>query len=106
MKKLAVTVLLLSITIIVGQVIPSFAQDGNPDEIWGSGTIQGIDGSAGKIVLRHDPIPDIGWPEMTMRFGVVEGVSLEGLEPDSQVDFSLVPQADGQFLIKAIKVSD
>lgn len=34
----------------------------------GSGTVTAIDNTAGKITLSHGPIPEVGWPAMTMAF--------------------------------------
>lgn len=105
MKRQVLGLFLIGMVIVAGIAMPSYAQDDGADEIWGRGVVQEVDKTAGKIVLRHEPIPDIGWPEMTMRFAVVDGVSLDDLGPDAQVDFSLVPRADGQFFVNRIKVS-
>jgi Cu(I)/Ag(I) efflux system protein CusF len=34
----------------------------------GTGTVTAIDKVAGKITLDHGPIPEVGWPAMTMAF--------------------------------------
>lgn len=34
----------------------------------GTGTVTAIDKAAGKITLHHGPIPEVGWPAMTMAF--------------------------------------
>lgn len=34
----------------------------------GAGTVDAIDKTAGKITLNHGPIPEVGWPAMTMAF--------------------------------------
>lgn len=34
----------------------------------GTGTVTAIDKAAGKITLDHGPIPEVGWPAMTMAF--------------------------------------
>jgi len=34
----------------------------------GTGTVTAIDKAAGKITLSHGPIPEVGWPAMTMAF--------------------------------------
>lgn len=34
----------------------------------GIGTVTAIDKAAGKITLNHGPIPEVGWPAMTMAF--------------------------------------
>lgn len=34
----------------------------------GTGTVIAVDKTAGKITLNHGPIPEVGWPAMTMAF--------------------------------------
>jgi Cu/Ag efflux protein CusF len=34
----------------------------------GTGTVTAIDKAASKITLNHGPIPEVGWPAMTMAF--------------------------------------
>jgi len=34
----------------------------------GTGTVTAIDKAVGKITLSHGPIPEVGWPAMTMTF--------------------------------------
>ncbi|MDB5495174.1 MAG: copper-binding protein [Phenylobacterium sp.] len=34
----------------------------------GSGTVTGVDATAGTITLDHGPIPEANWPAMTMTF--------------------------------------
>lgn len=67
-----------------------------------SGTVNAIDVGKGVINLTHDPIPSLGWPAMTMDFGVAPEVSLAGLAKGAKVSFTVVKGADGIFRIVAI----
>lgn len=40
----------------------------NAKEAKSAGTVTAIDKAAGKITLAHGPIPEVGWPAMTMAF--------------------------------------
>lgn len=45
---------------------PGAAQVGKT--VKGVGEVTAIDAAAGKITLKHEAIPDAGWPAMTMAF--------------------------------------
>ncbi len=36
------------------------------------GTVTAIDDEAGTITIDHGPVPDVGWPAMTMAFAATE----------------------------------
>lgn len=39
-----------------------------PRNAQGTGVVAGIDAAGGTVTLKHDPIPALGWPSMTMDF--------------------------------------
>lgn len=53
------------------------------------------------ITLHHEAIESLGWPEMTMDFTTLEGVSLEGLVNGDKVQFELI-QSNDKYLVSAI----
>jgi Cu(I)/Ag(I) efflux system membrane fusion protein len=55
-----------------------------------------------KVNLQHDPIPELGWPEMTMDFDLHPGVSVKGLSIGDSVQITLVQGANG-YLISDMK---
>jgi len=45
-----------------------------PNDAHGTGTVNSVDPAQHKINLSHQPIPEIGWPAMTMEFsGALSG---------------------------------
>jgi len=54
------------------------------------------------VNLSHEPIPALGWPEMTMDFKLLDGVSLDGLKPGQSVEIQLQKDAEGMFIIGEI----
>ncbi len=70
----------------------------------GTGVITSLMIDHGMITMQHDPIESLGWPEMTMDFIAMEGVSLEGLAVGDAVEFELM-EMDEKFLISAIHKS-
>ena len=55
----------------------------------GYGKVMEVDLKSGKITLEHDPIPELGWPSMTMGFNVKDIKSLNKLNVGDSVKFEL-----------------
>ena len=58
----------------------------------------------GRVMLRHEPIPALDWPAMTMSFDLEEGIERGGLQAGQQVRITLRPMGDG-YLITAMEAS-
>lgn len=58
--------------------------------------------SDGKLTLEHGPIPELGWPAMTMDLSVV-GVDLTTVPIDMPIEFDLAEGEGGMFSIVAIR---
>jgi len=54
----------------------------------GTGTIKAIDKAAGTITLDHGPIPEAGWPAMTMPFKAASAL-LDSVKVGDKVAFEL-----------------
>lgn len=54
----------------------------------GAGTVTAIDKAAGKITLAHGPIPEVGWPAMTMAFTASPAL-LDNVAVGDEVAFDL-----------------
>lgn len=67
----------------------------------GSGTVKALDTAAGTITLAHGPIPEAGWPAMTMTFKAAPGV-LADVKPGDKVAFNLA-LANGSGEVTAIR---
>jgi Cu/Ag efflux protein CusF len=68
----------------------------------GTGTVNSVDPAQHKVNLSHNPIPEIGWPAMTMDFPVAASVDLTAIRPGSRVDFTIERGQSGMYEIKAI----
>lgn len=68
----------------------------------GTGTITALDPASGKITLAHEPIPELGWPAMTMGFSLKRGLAL-GLSVGDHVRFELMKMPDGGYMIMEIE---
>lgn len=58
------------------------------------GTIVSIDKAAKKIVIKHSPVPALGWPEMTMGFAVADPSLLGEVKPGDAVRFDFRNQGN------------
>ncbi|HMA51942.1 MAG TPA: copper-binding protein [Magnetospirillaceae bacterium] len=72
------------------------------DHIHASGTVNSIDEAGRKVNLSHGPIPQVGWPAMTMDFTVAPSVDLKAIAPGAHVDFTLEKGADGLFQVESL----
>ena len=54
----------------------------------GSGKITELDKAGGRVTIDHGPIPEVGWPAMTMGFKA-DPKMLDGFAVGDQVDFTL-----------------
>jgi Cu/Ag efflux protein CusF len=68
----------------------------------GSGTVNSVDLAQHKVNVSHAPIPEIGWPAMTMEFPVAPSIDLKAIKPGTRVNFTIEQQPGGMYEIKAI----
>jgi Cu/Ag efflux protein CusF len=55
--------------------------------------------------MSHAPIPEIGWPAMTMEFPVAPSVDLKPIKPGMSVNFTIEQGPSGMYEVKAITPS-
>lgn len=72
------------------------------NDVHGTAVVNSVDPAAHKINLTHQPIPQIGWPTMTMDFAVAPSIDLGTVKPGSQIDFSMEQGAGGMYVIQSI----
>jgi Cu/Ag efflux protein CusF len=68
----------------------------------GTGTVNSVDPAQHKVNLSHNPIPEIGWPAMTMEFPVAPSIDLQAIKPGTRVNFTIEQSQGGMYEIKAI----
>ncbi len=65
------------------------------------GEVRRIDKPAGKLTIRHAPIPNLDMPAMSMVFRVRDPDMLNTVSPGDKVKFS-AEKVDGAFVVTAI----
>ena len=68
-----------------------------------TGVVKKVDAAKGTVTLAHDPIKSLKWPAMTMDFRVRDKASLATLKPDQKVEFELIEENKGSYVISRIK---
>jgi Cu(I)/Ag(I) efflux system periplasmic protein CusF len=68
----------------------------------GTGVVVGVDRDAGTVTLKHQPIPALGWPSMTMDFKATPPSLLDGLKVGQKIAFD-ANEGNGVPLITGIR---
>ena len=69
----------------------------------GEGNIEAIDLAHATVTLAHGPIASLQWPEMIMDFRVLDPALLRSLKPGQKVDFELIEESAGEYVIVRIQ---
>lgn len=64
------------------------------------GTVKSIDKAAGRVVLAHGPLANLGMPGMTMPFAVKDPAWLDKLKPGEKIRFRAEETAGGYAVVQ------
>ncbi|MGQ9368701.1 efflux RND transporter periplasmic adaptor subunit [Azospirillum sp. ST 5-10] len=64
-----------------------------------SATVNAVDAGGRTVNVTHGPIPVLGWPGMTMDFGLADAVDAAALAPGARVRLSIGRDAAGAFVV-------
>lgn len=73
-------------------------------QLLSEGEVRKVNREAGKVTLRHGPLPNLDMPAMTMVFTVADPRLLDGLKEGDKVRFT-ADKRDGTFYVVAIQVT-
>jgi Cu/Ag efflux protein CusF len=68
-----------------------------------TGVVKSVNHAKGTIKLAHDPVKSLNWPAMTMDFQVRDKASLATLKPEQKIEFEMVEEKKGSYVITRIK---
>ena len=68
-----------------------------------TGSVNSVDPTQHKLNLSHQPIPEIGWPAMTMDFPVAASVDLKSVKPGMRVNVTLEKDKSGMYQIQSLQ---
>jgi len=89
---------LLGSAAMIALCVPASAQQAS-DVV--EGEVRRIDKAAGKMTLRHDAMPNLDMPAMTMVFRVADPAMLERVKEGEKVRFT-AEKIGGQFTVTKI----
>ena len=69
-----------------------------------NGEVRKVDKGAGKITLKHDPIPNLEMPGMTMVFRVKDPSVLDRLKEGDKIKFA-ADKIDGALTVTEVQVN-
>lgn len=78
--------------------------DSHMREVMGHGRVNKVMAEHGMLNIKHEPMPEMNWPQMSMNFRTQKQVDLSKLKPGQQVDFKLLVDDDNNYVIKEIIV--
>ncbi len=73
-----------------------------PAEAAGVGVIEKVDADKGMVTVTHEPMPEVGWPKMTMDFPVTKRVDLSGVKEGEKVNFKIKLGVDKQYRLTEV----
>ena len=56
----------------------------------------------GKVTIKHDPVPSLQWPGMTMGFVVKDKAVADKLKPGAKIEFQFV-QEGKDYVVTSVK---
>lgn len=77
-------------------------ENGSGKPIQSQATVRQVDAKNRKVTLAHEPIPEWGWPRMTMTFDVSEDVNMNELQEGSEIEFTAVRPEGGSQVVVAV----
>ena len=69
----------------------------------GVGVLEAVRAGEGVVAITHEPIPELGWPKMTMELPVTRRVDLAGFKAGDRVEFELKKGRDDVYRIVNMK---
>lgn len=109
LKKLIAVSFIAFLAFVYAFAMSAYADDAHhsqtaaPQSYTGRGEVVAVDQAAGRVKMKHEAIPALGWPSMTMFFQVADKSQLDGIHTGSRVEFVFIRKDGGAPLITGIK---
>ena len=78
---------------------------GHAQETLSEGEVKRVDKSAGKLIIKHGPLANLGMPAMTMVFRVGDPAMLDQVAPGDKITF-LAEKVGGFLTITELHAAD
>jgi Cu(I)/Ag(I) efflux system membrane fusion protein len=67
------------------------------------GTLDAIDAAAGTVTIKHQPVPSLKWPAMTMEFVPANAALFADIKPGTAIAFEFVERKPGEWVITKVE---
>ena len=67
-----------------------------------TGVVTRVDAAKSKVTIKHDPVPSLKWPTMTMAFAVKDKALMQKLAKDKKVEFEFIEDGK-EFVVTSVK---
>lgn len=78
----------------------------NAKSISAEGRVVAVDMDAKSVTIKHDPVPEIGWPAMTMAFTAPAGIDIDAVKTGETVRFAFRETANGYELAEIVPMHE
>ncbi len=106
MKKLLICMFIAILSITAATVYANDAHHKaaeNQKSYSAKGEVVAMDSALSKVKLKHDAVPELKWPGMTMFFNVADKSLLDTVKIGDHIEFEFVKVDGGSPLITKIK---
>ncbi|HRY16166.1 MAG: copper-binding protein [Candidatus Competibacteraceae bacterium] len=79
------------------------AHAGEAATVSATGTVKSVDAAKGKLVIDHEPIPALNWPQMVMDFQLADKVMADQVKAGDKVQFEMKEGKKGSYTIISIQ---
>ena len=79
------------------------AHAGEAAAVSATGTVKSVDAAKGKLVIDHEPIPALNWPQMVMDFQLADKAMADQVKAGDKVQFEMQEGEKGSYTIISIQ---
>jgi len=67
------------------------------------GTLEDVDAKTGMLLIKHEPVPSLKWPAMTMEFVAANEAIAKAVKPGAAIAFEFVERKPGEWVVTKIE---
>ncbi len=82
------------------------AAEDDDEAVWTRGRVERVADDGKTAMLQHEPVPEWGWPEMTMEFRLAEGLDPELLKEGQAIRFRMREHPEEGYEVTAMEADD
>ena len=84
--------------VLLAAALPVFAQTAHK----ATGVVTRVDAAKSRVTIKHDPVPSLNWPGMTMGFAVKDKATLDKLAKGKKIEFEFREEGR-EYVVTSVK---